>query len=104
MNTLFLTLGSLLLTLVIAVPIAVHAAVNGDTAGNTAATVAAYILSAVPVFWFGYIVVYVFIHEFGMFPLLSGTAAKQPHERRARQHRREQPQRPPQQEAKHLAT
>jgi peptide/nickel transport system permease protein len=78
-NTLYLTLGSLLLTLLIAVPIAVHAAVNGDTAGNTAATVAAYVLSAVPVFWFGYIVVYVFIHKFGMFPLLSGTAAKQPH-------------------------
>ena len=78
-NTLFLTLGSLLLTLLIAVPIAVHAAVNGDTAGNTAATVAAYVVSAVPVFWFGYIMVYVFIHKFGMFPLLSGTAAKQPH-------------------------
>ena len=78
-NTLVLTLGSLLLTLVIAVPIAVHAAVNGDTAGNTAATVAAYVLSAVPVFWFGYIVVYVFIHWFGMFPLISGAATKQPH-------------------------
>jgi peptide/nickel transport system permease protein len=78
-NTLVLTLGSLLLTLLIAVPIAVHAAVNGDTAGNTAATVAAYIVSAVPVFWFGYIVVYVFINKFGMFPLLSGTATKQPY-------------------------
>jgi ABC-type dipeptide/oligopeptide/nickel transport system permease component len=33
----------------------------------------------VPVFWFGYIVVYVFIHQFGMFPLISGTAAKQQH-------------------------
>jgi peptide/nickel transport system permease protein len=78
-NTLVLTLGSLLFTLLIAVPIAVHAAVNGDTAGNSAATVAAYVLSAVPVFWFGYIVVYVFIHKFGMFPLLSGTATGQPH-------------------------
>jgi len=78
-NTLVLTLGSLLLTLLIAAPIAVHAAVNGDTAGNTAATVAAYIVSALPVFWFGYIVVYVFINKFGMFPLLSGTATKQPH-------------------------
>jgi len=28
---------------------------------------------------FGYIVVYVFIHWFGMFPLISGAAAKQPH-------------------------
>ena len=78
-NTLYLTLGSLFLTLLIAVPIAVHAAVNGDTPGNTAATVAAYVLSAVPVFWFGYIVVYVFINKFGMFPLLSGAAGKQQH-------------------------
>src|SRR5216684_1329615 len=50
-------------TLLIAVPIAVHTAAHGDTAGNTAATIGAYILSAVPVFWFGYIVVYVFIHH-----------------------------------------
>ena len=78
-NTLTLTLGSLVLTLLIAVPIAVHAAVNGETPGNSAATVAAYIVSAVPVFWFGYIVVYVFIHVFGMFPLISGAAAKQQH-------------------------
>ncbi len=77
--TLTLTLGSLALTLLIAVPIAVHTAAHGDTAGNTAATIAAYILSAVPVFWFGYIVVYVFIHQFGMFPLISGTAVKQEH-------------------------
>jgi peptide/nickel transport system permease protein len=61
------------------VPIAVHTAAHGDTAGNTAATLGAYILSAVPVFWFGYIVVYVFIHKFGMFPLISGTATKQTH-------------------------
>jgi peptide/nickel transport system permease protein len=78
-NTLYLTLGSLVLTLLIAVPIAVHTAAHGDTAGNTAATIGAYILSAVPVFWFGYIVVYVFIHKFGMFPLISGSATKQAH-------------------------
>ena len=78
-NTLALTLGSLVLTLLIAVPIAVHAAAHGGTTGNTAATIVAYVLSAVPVFWFGYIVVYVFIHQFGMFPLISGTAAKQEH-------------------------
>jgi ABC-type dipeptide/oligopeptide/nickel transport system permease component len=79
LNTLYLTLGALALTVAIAVPIAVHAAANGDTPGNTAATLAAYVLSAVPVFWFGYIVVYVFIHQFGMFPLISGAAAKQQH-------------------------
>jgi peptide/nickel transport system permease protein len=79
LNTLYLTLGALALTAAIAVPIAVHAAARGDTPGNTAATMVAYVLSAVPVFWFGYIVVYVFIHLFGMFPLISGTAAKQQH-------------------------
>jgi peptide/nickel transport system permease protein len=79
LNTLYLTLGALALTVAIAVPIAVHAAANGDTPGNTAATLVAYVLSAVPVFWFGYIVVYVFIHQFGMFPLISGAAARQQH-------------------------
>jgi len=79
LNTLYLTLGALVLTAAIAVPIAVHAAARGDTPGNTAATMVAYVLSAVPVFWFGYIVVYVFIHLFGMFPLISGTATKQQH-------------------------
>jgi peptide/nickel transport system permease protein len=73
LNTLYLTLGALLLTAAIAVPIAVHGAAHGDTAGNTAATLAAYVFSALPVFWFGYIVVYVFIHKFGMFPLLSAS-------------------------------
>jgi peptide/nickel transport system permease protein len=76
-NTLYLTLGSLVLTLLIAVPIAVHAAARGDTVGNTAATIGAYILSATPVFWFGYIVVYIFISKLGLFPLISGTATKQ---------------------------
>jgi peptide/nickel transport system permease protein len=79
LNTLYLTLGALALTLAIAVPIAVHAAAHGDTPGNAAATLAAYVLSALPVFWFGYIVVYVFIHQFGMFPLISGAAARQQH-------------------------
>jgi peptide/nickel transport system permease protein len=79
LNTLYLTFGALALTVAIAVPIAVHAAAHGDTPGNTAATLAAYVLSAVPVFWFGYIVVYVFIHQFGMFPLISGAAARQQH-------------------------
>src|SRR5438128_10069214 len=76
-NTLYLTLGSLLLTLLIAVPIAVHTAAHGDTAGNTAATIGAYVLSAVAVFWLGYIVVYGVIHPFGMSPLISRAGTKQ---------------------------
>ena len=45
---------------------------HGDTPAIPRRTLAAYVLSAVPVFWLGYIVVYVFIHQFGMFPLISG--------------------------------
>ncbi|MGH7165821.1 MAG: ABC transporter permease [Nitrospiraceae bacterium] len=77
LNTLYLTLGALLVTLFIAVPIALHAAVRGDTAVNWPLTIFAYVLSAVPVFWLGYIVIYIFIHTFGLFPLISGSSGAQ---------------------------
>src|SRR5258708_16199988 len=73
-TTLTSTVGWMVPRRLLAGPSGVHAAAPGDTAGNTAATLVAYVLSALPVFWFGYIVVYVFIHQFGMFPLISGTA------------------------------
>jgi peptide/nickel transport system permease protein len=77
LNTLYLTLGALLVTLFIAVPIALHAAVRGDTAVNWLLTIFAYVLSALPVFWLGYIVIYIFIHNFGLFPLISGSSGAQ---------------------------
>ena len=77
LNTLTLTLGSLLITLFIAVPIALHAAVRGDTALNWPLTILAYVLSALPVFWLGYIAIYIFIHKFGLFPLISGFSGAQ---------------------------
>lgn len=79
LNTLTLTLGSLLITLCIAVPIALHAAVRGDTALSWPLTMLAYVVSALPVFWLGYLVIYVFIHRFGLFPLISGSSAAQEH-------------------------
>lgn len=78
-NTLTLTLGSLLITLCIAVPIALHAAVRGDTALSWPLTMLAYVVSALPVFWLGYLVIYVFIHRFGLFPLISGSSGGQHH-------------------------
>ena len=78
-NTLTLTLGSLLITLCIAVPIALHAAVRGETALNWPLTMLAFVASALPVFWLGYIVIYVFTHKFGLFPLISGFAGAQKH-------------------------
>jgi peptide/nickel transport system permease protein len=68
-NTLYLTLGSLLITLLIAVPIAIVAARRGLTPANWVLTMFTYVASALPIFWLGYIVIYISIHRFGLFPL-----------------------------------
>src|SRR5258708_7014133 len=77
-NTLYLTLGSLLVTLLLAVPIALYSASRRTGALARALTLAVYLISAVPVFWLGYVVIYLFIHRLGLFPLLSATQP-QPH-------------------------
>lgn len=74
-NTLYLTIGSLLVTLIIAVPIATFAARRGITPLSWSATIFTYVLSALPVFWLGYIVIYISMHQFGLFPLAFGSAA-----------------------------
>jgi peptide/nickel transport system permease protein len=78
-NTLYLTLGSLLVTLLLAVPVALYSAVRATGALARSLTLGAYLLSAVPVFWLGYVVIYFFIHRFGVFPLLSASAESQRH-------------------------
>lgn len=75
-NTLYLTLGSLLITLLIAVPIAVFSARRGFTATNWVLTMFTYVVSALPVFWLGYIVIYISMHRFGLFPLAFGSGAQ----------------------------
>lgn len=78
LNTLILTLGSLIVTLLIAIPIALSAARRGMTRLNWPLTIGAYIISALPVFWLGYIVIYSFTHKLGLFPMAFGfeTGAK----------------------------
>jgi peptide/nickel transport system permease protein len=71
-NTLVLTLGSLFVTLLIAVPIAVYSAVRGTNKISWPLTMFAYVISALPVFWLGYIVIYFFMHTLGLFPLAYG--------------------------------
>src|SRR5512139_1826347 len=73
-NTLILTLGSLCVTLLIAVPIALHSARRGMTRITWPLTIGAYIISALPVFWLGYIVIYFFTHKLGLFPMAFGFA------------------------------
>lgn len=72
LNTLALTLGSLLVTLAIAMPIALYSAIRGPSGVTWLFTIFAYVVSALPVFWFGYIVIYFFMHKFGVFPVFSG--------------------------------
>lgn len=71
-NTLLLTIGSLIITLLIAVPIAFYSAVRGIDKISWPLTMFSYILSALPVFWLGYIVIYFFTHKLGLFPLAFG--------------------------------
>ncbi len=74
-NTLVLTLGSLVVTLLISIPIALHSAVRGINRISWPLTMFSYIISAVPVFWFGYILIYFFTHQLGLFPLAFGFAS-----------------------------
>jgi len=71
-NTLILTIGSLLVTLSIAVPIALYSAVRGMDRISWPLTMFSYVISALPVFWLGYLVIYFFTHKLGLFPLAFG--------------------------------
>ena len=73
LRTLYLTVGSLVVTLALAVPIAVDGALHPGSRRAWAMTMAVYVVSALPVFWLGYLVIYVFTRKFGLFPILSAT-------------------------------
>jgi peptide/nickel transport system permease protein len=75
-NTLYLTIGSMIVTLLIAVPVALFAARRGQTPVNWVLTMLAYVLSALPVFWLGYIVIYISMHHFGLFPLAFASSSQ----------------------------
>lgn len=75
-NTLYLTVGSMLVTLLIAVPIALSPAKRGETPLNWPFTMFAYLVSALPVFWLGYVSIYIFIHQFKLFPILYGYSSE----------------------------
>ncbi len=72
LNTLVLTLGSMLITLAIAVPVALYSAVRGTDRVSWTLTMFSYVVSALPVFWLGYLVIYFFTHKLGLFPLAFG--------------------------------
>ncbi len=72
-NTLLLTMGSILLSLAIVIPVAVSAARSAQgTIMGKGMTILIYGISALPSFWFGYIVIYISMRHFGLFPLAFG--------------------------------
>lgn len=76
-NTLYLTLGSMAVTLLIAVPIALYSSIRGHSVViSWPLTMLGYVISALPVFWLGYIVIYISVHGFGFFPLSSSGAGQ----------------------------
>jgi peptide/nickel transport system permease protein len=72
LSTLILTIGSLIITLLVAIPIALYSAVGGTNRISWPLTMFSYIISALPVFWLGYIVIYFFTRKLGLFPLAFG--------------------------------
>ena len=75
-NTLYLTIGSMIVTLLIAVPVALFTARRGQTPVSWLLTMLAYVLSALPVFWLGYIVIYISMYHFGLFPLAFASSSQ----------------------------
>jgi len=72
LNTVVLTIGSLFITLLLAVPLALYSAVRGTDRISWPLTMFSYVISALPVFWLGYIVIYFFTHKLGIFPMAFG--------------------------------
>lgn len=70
-NTLSLTLAAIVLTLLVAYPIGLFSALRNDVLLTTPMSIFAYVISSLPIFWLGYIAVYVSTNYFDYFPLAS---------------------------------
>lgn len=68
-NTLVLTAGAMILTLIVAVPIGVFSAFRGFTGYSWPLTILSYIISSIPVFYFGYLVLYLVSRYTGSLPV-----------------------------------
>jgi peptide/nickel transport system permease protein len=73
-NTLYLTLGAMFITLAVAVPTALLSARRGLTPTTWSLTMFSYVISALPVFWLGYIAIYLFTRKLGLFPVAFGAS------------------------------
>lgn len=78
-NTLYLTLGALLVSLSMALPLAIFTARKGTTKTTWSLTAFSYILSSLPSFWFGYIVIFIAMRMFGIFPMAFSASTSKGH-------------------------
>lgn len=78
LNTLGLTVAAMLAMLALALPLAIFGAARPHAAANRALTLLAYALSALPVFWVGYLVVFAATRYLGFFPIGTTAAAAHP--------------------------
>jgi ABC-type dipeptide/oligopeptide/nickel transport system permease component len=70
LNTVFLTAGSMLVTMLVALPIALYSSLLDHSRWiSWPFTMLAYVLSALPVFWLAYMAIYISVHGFNYFPL-----------------------------------
>ncbi|MFW6139014.1 MAG: ABC transporter permease [Spirochaetota bacterium] len=68
-NTLILTAGAMVISVMVSVPIGVFSAYRGFKSYSWPLSVFSYIISSIPVFYFGYLVLYVVSRYTGMLPI-----------------------------------
>lgn len=68
-NTLVLTIGSMFISVMIAVPIGIFSAFRGFKSYSWPLVIFAYVVSSIPVFYFGYLVLYLISHYTGSLPI-----------------------------------
>ena len=72
-RTVLLTGSAMVLTLLFASATAYLAATDRHPGWASGLTVSGYVLSGLPVYWLGYVVIYVSTTRLGIFPVMSGT-------------------------------
>ncbi|HEB29711.1 MAG TPA: ABC transporter permease [Spirochaetes bacterium] len=68
-NTLVLTAGSIVLSMLISVPIGIFSAYRGFKSYSWPLSVFSYIMSSIPVFYLGYLVLYIVSRQTGFLPI-----------------------------------
>jgi peptide/nickel transport system permease protein len=68
-NTLILTAGSIVISMLISVPIGIFSAYRGFKSYSWPLSVFSYIMSSIPVFYLGYLVLYIVSRQTGFLPI-----------------------------------